>query len=111
VPRTQAVPARPRFTLRTERLGPLPLVNHFLARLDLAAIVARHVPTDDRRVTMPYADGLGVLLRSIVVEREPIYRQGETLRTFAAGLYGLAAAADGRVGDDQLGRASTLARS
>ncbi len=96
---------QPRFTLRTERLGPLPLVNHFLARLDLAATLARHVPTEDRRVAMAYADGLGILLRSIIVEREPIYRQGETLRTFAAGLYGLAAAAEGRVGDDQLGRA------
>ena len=97
--------ARPGLTLRTERLGPLPLVNHFLARLGLAANLARHVPTDDRRVAMPYADGLGVLLRSIIVEREPIYRQGETIRTFAAGLYGLAADAEIRVGDDQLGRA------
>lgn len=96
---------RPRFTLRTERLGPLPLVNHFLARLDVAAILARHVPTDDRRVATPYAEGLGILLRSIVVEREPIYRQGETVRTFAAGLYGLGADTEVRVGDDQLGRA------
>jgi transposase len=96
---------RPRFTLRTERLGPLPLVNHFLARLGLAATLARYVPTNDRRVAMPYADGLGILLRSIVVEREPIYRQGETVRAFAAGLYGLAGAAEARVGDDQLGRA------
>jgi hypothetical protein len=90
---------------RTERLGPLPLVNHFLTRLDLAAILARHVPTEDRRVAMPYADGLGMLLRSIVVEREPIYRQGETVRTFAAGLYGVATDAAVRLGDDQLGRA------
>ncbi|HEX2647270.1 MAG TPA: IS1634 family transposase, partial [Candidatus Dormibacteraeota bacterium] len=89
----------------TERLGPLPLVNHFLARLDLGAILARHVPTVDRRVAMPYADGLGALLRSIVVEREPIYRQGETIRSFAAGLYGVAPPADVRIGDDQLGRA------
>jgi transposase len=103
--RAQARAARPRFTLRTERLGPLPLVNHFLARLDLAAILSRHVPTDDRRVAMPYADGLGILLRSILVEREPIYRQGETVRTFAVGLYGLAADAELRIGDDQLGRA------
>jgi transposase len=86
-------------------VGPFPLVNHFLARLGLAEILARHVPTDDRRVAMPYAAGLGIQLRSIIVEREPIYRQGETLRTFAAGLYGLAAPAAERVGDDQLGRA------
>lgn len=103
--RAQESPSAPRFTLRTERLGPLPLVNHFLARLDIGAILARHVPTTDRRVTMPYADGLGILLRSIVVEREPIYRHGETIRTFAAGLYGLAPDVDVRIGDDQLGRA------
>jgi transposase len=103
--RAQERAARPRFTLRTERLGPLPLVNHFLARLDLAGILARHVPTADRRVAIPYAAGLGILVRSIVVEREPIYRQGETVRTFAAGLYGLATDADVRIGDDQLGRA------
>jgi transposase len=105
LPRAQEGAARPGFTLRTERLGPLPLVNHFLGRLDLAPVLARHVPTDDRRVAMPYADGLGILLRSLIVEREPIYRQGETIRTFAAGLYGLAADTEVRVGDDQLGRA------
>jgi transposase len=105
VHRAQERIARSRFTLHTERLGPLPLVNHFLARLDLAGVLARHVPTNDRRVAMPYADGLGILLRSIVVEREPIYRQGETVRTFAAGLYGLGTDAEMHVSDDQLGRA------
>jgi hypothetical protein len=27
------------FTLRTERLGPLPLVNHFIERMGLAALL------------------------------------------------------------------------
>jgi transposase len=86
-------------------VGPLPLVNQVLTRLGLAGILARHVPTHDRRVAVPYAHGLGILLRSLVVEREPIYRQGETVRAFAAGLYGVAAAVAGRVDDDQIGRA------
>jgi transposase len=103
--RTQGPSRRGLFTLRTERLGPLPLVNHFLARLDLEALLDKHVPTQDRRVGCPYARGLGVLLRSIVVEREPIYRQQETVRTFAPAMYGLDAETVERLGDDAIGRA------
>ncbi len=93
------------FSLRTERLGPLPIVNHFLQRLGLKEILERHVPTRDRRVTLPYAKGLGVLLRSIIVEREPIYRQQETVRTFAPDMYGLGPKEGDSVGDDRIGRA------
>jgi transposase len=98
-------PARERFALRTDRLGPLPLVNHFLERLGLDGLLRQHVPTGDRRVTLPYASGLGVLLRSIIVEREPIYRQQETVRTFAPAAYGLEGDQVDKVDDDRIGRA------
>ena len=82
----QARSSRPAdFSLKTERLGPLPLVNHFLERMGLAELLEKHVPTGDRRCSVPHAQALGVLLRSIVVEREPIYRQQETVHGFAAG--------------------------
>jgi hypothetical protein len=80
------------FTLRTDRLGPLPLVNHFLQRMGLEEILARHVPTRDRRVGLARAKALGVLLRSIIVGREPICRQQETVRSFAPLMYGLSSA-------------------
>ena len=70
--------------LRTERLGPLPLVNHFLERLGLEAQLERFVPTHDRRVRLPYAKGLGLLLRSLLVEREPMYRAYETVSRFVS---------------------------
>jgi transposase len=98
-------PHRGPFTLRTERLGPLPLVNHFLERLGLETLLATHVPTDDRRAGLPHARALGVLLRSILVEREPIYRQPETVRSFAPVLYGLTAGEGARLRDDRIGRA------
>jgi hypothetical protein len=79
------------FALKTERLGPLPLINHFLERMGLETLLGKHVPATDRRCRVPHAQALGVLLRSIVVEREPIYRAQETLHGFAEGLYGLAA--------------------
>lgn len=94
-----------RFALRTERLGPLPLINHFIDRLGLETLLDKHVATTDRRCAVPHARGLGVLLRSIIVEREPIYRQQEAVQGFAPELYGLAAAQLERLDDDRLGRA------
>ena len=101
----QAPPRPPEFTLQTERLGPLPLINHFLERLGLASLLEKHVPTRDRRCTLSHARALGVLLRSLVVEREPIYRQGETVHGFASGLFGLTAEEMEHLSDDRLGRA------
>jgi transposase len=91
--------------LRTERLGALPVINHFAARLDVEGILERFVPTTDRRVRLPYAKGLGVLLRSILVEREPIYRQYETVSTFSQEAFGLDAQLLHHVKDDAIGRA------
>jgi hypothetical protein len=52
-----------------ERLGPLPLINHFLARMGLLELLEQHVPTTDGRSAVSHAQALGVLLRSIIVER------------------------------------------
>jgi transposase len=93
------------FALKTERLGPLPLINHFIERIGLEALLDQHVPTTDRRCTVAHARALGVLLRSIVVEREPIYRQQETVHGFAAELFGLSAEQLRHISDDRLGRA------
>ena len=88
-----------------ERLGPLPLINHFLQRLGLLELLERHVPTTDGRSTVSHAQALGALLRSIIVEREPIYRQQETTSGFAGGLFGIDAAQAERLSDDRIGRA------
>jgi hypothetical protein len=92
-------------TLRTERLGPLPVINHVLRRLGLDACLAEAVPTADGRQRVPHAKALGVLVRSILVEREPIYRQHETVATFAPEAFGLEAAEATHLSDDVLGRA------
>jgi hypothetical protein len=70
-----------RIAVRTDRLGPLPIVNHVLARLGLPALLDQYIPTPPTRCALPFATGLGVLLRSIIVEREPIYRQQELTRS------------------------------
>ncbi|TFH46195.1 MAG: IS1634 family transposase [Lysobacterales bacterium] len=95
----------PPFELTSERLGPLPLLNHFIAQIGVEGILERFVPTRDRRCRLPYATGLGVLIRSIIVEREPIYRHQDVLAGFAPGLFGISDRDARDLKDDQLGRA------
>lgn len=94
-----------RSELHTERIGPLPIVNHFIARLGVDDVLADFVPSQDRATGLPYAKALGVLLRSIIVEREPIYRQQETVQTFASGAFGVDEQEAACLSDDRVGRA------
>jgi transposase len=105
-PRTSSAPVfSPPFDLLCERLGPLPVVNHFLDRLGVEELLEQFVPTRDGRCRLPYAKALGVLIRSIIVEREPIYRHQEVVEGFAPGLFGISAEQAAHLNDDQLGRA------
>jgi len=97
-------PIEPRFNLQIERLGPLPLINHFIERIGLEETLNRYLPSD-ARCAIPHARALGVLLRSLIVEKEPIYRQQETVQGFADGLFGIDADEMERLCDDRLGRA------
>ncbi len=105
MPAPQAPPRQSEFALRSERLGPLPLINHFLQRMGLEELLDKHVPTTDRRCAVAHARALGVLLRSIIVEREPVYRQQETVHGFANGAFGLGAEQMAHLSDDRIGRA------
>ena len=96
---------RARFNLHSEPLGPLPLINAFLQRMGLEALLEKYVPTTDRRNALSHAQALGVLLRSIIIERETVYRQQETVCGFAPGLFGVSAQAMERLSDDRSGRA------
>jgi transposase len=87
-----------------ERLGALPLVNHFMEQFGLEGILDRFVPTRDRRCRLSYAKGLGILIRSIIVEREPIYRHQDVVNGFAPELFGISARQAENLKDDQLGR-------
>ncbi len=90
--------------LRGERVGALPIVDHVFARIGLDALLARYLPSD-RRVDLPYAKALSAFLRSLVVEREPVYRQHETVASFDPALFGLSREELDGLGDDRIGRA------
>jgi transposase len=92
------------WTLRSERLGPLPLVTAVLDRLGAPEVLAAALPPSGREA-LPPARALGVLLRSLVVEREPIYRQQEMVERFSPQAFGVSAAEAQALRDDQVGRA------
>ena len=91
--------------IESRRMGPLPLINHVLSRLGLEALFDRFVPTSDARTQLSHARSLGVLLRSILLERAPIYRQQESASGFVAASFGLEQNEIGLLSDDRVGRA------
>ena len=94
------------FELHTEVLGALPVINHFLDRLELAQLLERHVPHDDRRLRLAPATVIGVVIGNLVTHREPVYALGEWAAPFDPALLGLDAAGDAcALNDDRVGRA------
>ncbi len=78
------------FELRSSQLGALPLIDQFLARVDLAGVLERHMPAGDGRTTLPAATAVGVLVRNLCVAREPIYGLAGWAAVFEPRLLGLA---------------------
>ncbi|RJP32581.1 MAG: IS1634 family transposase [Actinobacteria bacterium] len=93
------------FELSSERLGPLPLLNHFISILGLAELIDAAVPTSDGRCRLAYAKAVGVLVRSIACEREPVYRLAEAVSSFAPEGFGLGRGEADSLADDAVGRA------
>jgi transposase len=93
------------FDLKSQEIGALPIVNHFLYRLKLKQLLLKHLPDPDGRMKLRPVDALGVLVRNLVVSRMPLYRQGEWVKRVVPGLLDLDAQQLGLVNDDRMGRA------
>ena len=91
------------FRLETERLGALPLLQHFLDRLGIDRFLARRLPPGDASVQLAPAAVLGLLLRSLCLQHEPIYALADWAAPYAPRLTGLAQ--PGLLNDDRVGRA------
>ena len=93
------------FDLVSYRLGALPLVNHFLDRMGLDALLARWLPAPDRRLRLDPAVAIRLVVVNLLVGRAPLYGLGEWAAPYAPDLLGLDAGEAARLNDDRVGRA------
>lgn len=91
--------------LRSATVGPLPLVNRLLRRMRLEDFFRDALPKEDGRTKLSPAKALLVLLRNLLVSREPIYGVGEWAARYAPDLLGLSESEVGLLNDDRVGRA------
>ncbi len=99
-----SVPPGP-FSLRQEPLGALPIIEHFLALLDVDDLLSTYVPCTDGRVRLAPAKALGVLVRNLCVRHQPVYGVGEWAGAYDPALLGLGADEVTMLNDDRVGRA------
>jgi transposase len=94
-----------RQTLHSEKLGALPIINHFIKRLRLEELLREYLPREDKRVKVPAAKALLVLLRNLLISREPLYGIGEWAASYTPDLLGLTLDELKALSDDGVGRA------
>lgn len=90
--------------LRSYDVGALPLINHILEKMRLEDFLSEHLPPDDPRAELPTAQGLMVMVRNVLLSRQPIYGVGEWAARFAPDLFNLWENELALLGDDRLGR-------
>jgi transposase len=91
-------------TLRSSTIGALPILDRFFDRLRLESILRDHLPREDRRSRIPTATGLLILLKDLLVSREPLYGVGEWAARHAPELVGLRPDQLPSLNDDRVGR-------
>lgn len=90
--------------LHSYRVGLLPILNRILERLRLEEFFRAYLPPQDRRCHIDPAIGLLVLLKNLLLSREPLYGVGEWAARHVPGLLGLSERQITSLNDDRVGR-------
>ena len=91
-------------TLNSYTISVLPILDRFFDRLRLKAILRDHLPREDRRCRIATSTGLLLLLKNLLVSREPLYGIGEWAARHVPELLGLCPAQLSSLNDDRIGR-------
>jgi transposase len=86
------------------RVAALPVLEGILKRLRLEAFLRDHLPREDGRSRVPAATGLMVLVKNLLISREPLYGIGEWAARHAPELLGLTPTQFPALNDDRVGR-------
>jgi transposase len=92
-------------TLTSTRVAALPVLDRLLRRLRLDEFLRGHLPHEDGRARVPTPTALLILLKNLLISREPLYGVGEWAARHVPGLLGLTPTQLPALNDDRVGRA------
>lgn len=91
--------------LHSRVMGALPIINRLLERCRLREILWRHLPLEDSRHRVPTATAILLMVRNILISREPLYGIGQWAAAFVPELLDLREDQLKSLNDDRVGRA------
>src|SRR5262249_40979496 len=91
-------------TLHSYLLGLLPVLNRVLARLRLEPFLRDYLPPEDRRSRIAPAQALIVLLKNLLISREPLYGVAQWAARYEPAALGLTPRQIAALNDDRTGR-------
>jgi transposase len=86
-------------------VGALPVLDRFLKRLRIEQFLCKHLPREDRRSRVSTATSLLLLVRNLLMSREPLYGVGEWAARHDTYWLGLSDEQLPALNDDRVGRA------
>ncbi len=91
-------------TILTHSVGALPILNRLLKRMRLQEFLGRHLPPEDNRTKVDTPRVVLLLLRNLLVSREPMYGVAEWACNFGPELFDLWPEDLKHLNDDRVGR-------
>jgi transposase len=91
-------------TLTTYGVGALPVLNHILEEMKLDEFLKSYLPREDARTKVAASRTLLVLVKNLLMARDPIYGVGEWAAGYAPDLMGLTPDQVPLLNDDRAGR-------
>jgi len=88
----------------THRIGGLPIINRLLDRMRLREFLVQHLQPEDARTRVDTPRVVTLLLRNLLVSREPVYGVAEWARNFGPDLFDLWSDDLDHLNDDRVGR-------
>ncbi len=91
--------------LHSRTIGVMPIINHFIRRCRLRETLWQFLPAEDRRNRVDTATAILLLVRNILISREPIYGLPQWAADFVPELLDLREDQLRSLNDDRVGRA------
>ena len=93
-------------TIVTHVVGAVPIINRLLTRMKLQEFLVKHLPADDNRTKVDTPRIVMLLLRNVLISREPMYGVAEWARNYGPELFDLWPDDLEALNDDRVGRST-----